>query len=62
MLASKMLLKTLKDTPQEAKIPSHILLLRAGMIKNEVSGVFNYLPLGLRVGFSTLFNINFLIC
>lgn len=49
MLASKMLLKTLKDTPQEAKIPSHILLLRAGMIKNEVSGVFNYLPLGLRV-------------
>lgn len=44
-----MLLSTLKDVPQEAKIPSHILLLRAGMIKNEVSGVFNYLPLGLRV-------------
>ena len=49
MLASKMLLSTLKDTPQEAKISSHILLLRAGMIKNEVAGVFNYLPLGLRV-------------
>lgn len=49
MFASKMLLSTLKDVPQEAKIPSHILLLRAGMIKNEVSGVFNYLPLGLRV-------------
>lgn len=49
MLASKMLISTLKDVPQEAKIPSHILLLRAGMIKNEVSGVFNYLPLGLRV-------------
>ena len=49
MLASKMLLSTLKDAPQEAKISSHILLLRAGMIKNEVAGVFNYLPLGLRV-------------
>ncbi len=49
MLASKMLISTLKDTPQEAKIPSHILLLRAGMIKQEVSGIFNYLPLGLRV-------------
>ena len=49
MLASKMLLSTLKDAPQEAKISSHILLLRAGMMKNEVAGVFNYLPLGLRV-------------
>ena len=49
MLASKMLLSTLKDVPQEAKIPSHILLLRSGMIKQEVSGVFLYMPLGLRV-------------
>lgn len=49
MLASKMLLATLKDAPQEAKIASHVLLLRAGLMKNEVAGVYNYLPLGLRV-------------
>ena len=49
MLASKMLISTLKETPNEAKINSHILLLRAGMIKNEVAGVYNFLPMGLRV-------------
>lgn len=49
MKASKMLISTLKEAPNEAKIDSHILLLRAGMIKNEVAGVYNYLPLGLRV-------------
>ena len=49
MLASKMLISTLKEAPQEAKISSHTLLLRAGMMKQEVAGVFNYLPLGLRV-------------
>lgn len=48
LLASKMLLSTLKEAPNEAKIASHILLLRAGMIKNEVAGVYNYLPLGLK--------------
>lgn len=49
MRASKMLISTLKDDPQEAKIASHVLLLRAGMIKNLVAGVYNYLPFGLRV-------------
>lgn len=49
MRASKMLISTLKEAPNEAKIASHVLLLRAGMIKNEVAGVYNYLPLGLRV-------------
>ena len=49
MKASKMLISTLKEAPNEAKIDSHILLLRAGMIKNEVAGIYNYLPLGLRV-------------
>lgn len=49
MKASKMLISTLKDAPQEAKIASHILLLRAGMIKNIVAGVYNFMPLGLRV-------------
>ena len=49
MRASKMLISTLKEAPNEAKIASHVLLLRAGMIKNEVAGVYNYLPMGLRV-------------
>lgn len=49
MKASKMLISTLKEAPNEAKIDSHVLLLRAGMIKNQVAGVYNYLPLGLRV-------------
>ena len=49
MKASKMLISTLKEAPNEAIIPSHILLLRAGMMKKLVAGVYNYLPLGLRV-------------
>lgn len=48
MKASTMLISTLKEAPQEAKIDSHVLLLRAGLIKNLVAGVYNYLPLGLR--------------
>ncbi len=49
MKASKMLISTLKEAPQEAKIASHVLLLRAGMMKNQVAGVYQFLPLGLRV-------------
>ena len=48
MKASKMLLATLKEAPQEAQISSHILLIRAGMIRKLVAGVYNYLPLGIR--------------
>ncbi|MGL4948756.1 MAG: proline--tRNA ligase [Anaeroplasmataceae bacterium] len=48
MKASQMLISTLKDAPQDAKIQSHILLIRAGFIKSIVAGVYNYLPLGLR--------------
>lgn len=49
MKASKMLISTLKEAPNEAIIDSHILLLRAGMIRKLVSGVYNYMPLGKRV-------------
>ncbi len=49
MKATRMLISTLKEAPSEAKIESHILLLRAGMLKNEVAGVYNYLPMGVRV-------------
>ena len=49
MKASKMLIATLKEAPNEAQISSHILLIRAGMIRKLVAGVYNYLPMGLRV-------------
>ena len=49
MKASKMLIATLKEAPNEAQIASHVLLIRAGMIRKLVAGVYNYLPLGLRV-------------
>ena len=48
MKASKMLIATLKEAPNEAVISSHILLIRAGMMRKLVAGVYNYLPLGLR--------------
>ncbi len=40
---------TLRDVPAEAEIASHILMLRAGMIRKTASGIYSYLPLGLRV-------------
>lgn len=48
MKASKMIIPTLKEAPNEAVIASHILMLRAGLIKKLVSGVYNFLPMGLR--------------
>jgi len=46
---SKALIPTLKETPADAVAPSHILLLRAGMIRQLGAGAYTYLPLGLRV-------------
>ena len=40
---------TLRQAPAEAEIPSHKLLVRGGFIRPLTSGVFTYLPLGLRV-------------
>lgn len=48
MKLSKMHLKTLREVPTEAEIPSHILLLRAGMIRKLVSGVYGFMHLGWR--------------
>ena len=48
MKASRMLISTLKEAPNDAVIPSHILLIRSGMIKKMSAGIYNYLPLGLR--------------
>jgi prolyl-tRNA synthetase len=49
MLFSRMLIPTLKETPSEAEAVSHKLLLRAGMIRKLASGIYNFLPLGVRV-------------
>ena len=48
MLWSQTLIPTLKETPADAVAPSHVLLLRAGMIRQLGSGAYTYLPLGLR--------------
>jgi len=47
MRYSELLLPTLKETPTEAEVVSHRLLLRAGFIRKLASGVYTYLPLGL---------------
>jgi prolyl-tRNA synthetase len=49
MLYSRLLIPTLKEVPAEAEAASHILLFRAGMIRKLASGIYDYLPLGLRV-------------
>ena len=49
MRLSKAHFKTLRETPNEAEIPSHILLLRAGLIKKTAAGIYSYMPMGLRV-------------
>lgn len=48
MKLSKMHIKTLREVPNEAEISSHILLLRTGMIRKLVSGVYGFMPLGWR--------------
>jgi prolyl-tRNA synthetase len=49
MRYSELLLPTLKETPTEAEVVSHRLLLRAGFVRKLSSGVYTYLPLGLAV-------------
>jgi prolyl-tRNA synthetase len=49
MKMSKMFLPTLKEVPADAEIRSHQLMIRSGMIKKMSSGVYNQLPIGLRV-------------
>lgn len=49
MRASQFLLATVKETPADAEVVSHKLMLRAGMIRRLASGLYTWLPLGLRV-------------
>jgi prolyl-tRNA synthetase len=48
MLYSRYFIPTLKETPSDAEVISHQLMLRAGMIRKLSAGIYNYLPLGLR--------------
>ena len=49
MFWSKVFLPTLKDTPQDAEVISHQLMLRSGMIRKVTSGIYTWLPIGLKV-------------
>ena len=49
MLLSKYFLPVLKEQPSEAKVASHSLMLKSGMIRQAASGIYNWLPLGLKV-------------
>ncbi len=46
---TRLLIPTLRNDPSEAEVISHKLMLRAGMIRKVAAGIYNYLPLGLRV-------------
>lgn len=49
MLATKLFFPTLKEDPSEATLVSHRLMIRCGMIRQVASGIYNWLPLGLKV-------------
>ncbi|GKY88326.1 proline--tRNA ligase [Sinisalibacter aestuarii] len=49
MRLSRYFLPVLKETPAEAQIASHRLMLRAGMIKQQAAGIYSWLPLGFKV-------------
>lgn len=49
MRLSRYFLPVLKETPSEAQIVSHRLMLRAGMIRQQAAGIYSWLPLGYKV-------------
>lgn len=49
MRASRFFISTLKEAPSDAEIVSHKLMMRAGMIKRLGSGIYTYMPMGLRI-------------
>ena len=49
MHCSKLFLPTLKESPADAEVISHKLMVRAGTIRQVASGIYSILPLGLRV-------------
>jgi len=49
MKASQFFISTLKEAPSDAEVTSHKLMMRAGLIKRISAGIYNYMPMGLRV-------------
>ena len=49
MYLSKLFLPLLKNLPSDAKIKSHQLMLRTGMIKQSATGIYSWLPLGFKI-------------
>ena len=49
MKASEFLISTLKEAPADAEVVSHQLMMRAGLIKRLGAGIYNYMPMGLRI-------------
>src|SRR5690349_10567136 len=49
MKASRFFVSTLKEAPADAEVASHRLMMRAGMIKKLGTGIYTYMPMGLRV-------------
>lgn len=49
MLATRFFISTLKEAPSDAEVISHKLMMRAGMIKRLGSGIYTYMPMGLRI-------------
>ena len=49
MRMSRLLVRTLREAPADAEVASHQLLVRAGYIRRLASGIYTFLPLGLRV-------------
>lgn len=49
MKCSRLLLATLREAPADAKIPSHNLMLRAGLVRQLASGLYSWLPVGMRI-------------
>ncbi len=49
MKMTRLFFKTMRETPSDAEIISHQLMLRAGLIRKEASGIYSYMPLGFRV-------------
>jgi len=49
MRLSKSFIPTLKEVPTEAVIPSHILMIRAGLVRQVSAGIYSWLPLGYKI-------------
>ena len=60
MYISKSFIPILKNNPSEAKIKSHQLMLRVGMIKQSSAGIYSWLPLGFKVMKKILIILSFL--